>query len=66
MGGRWENIPGRRQTMYEVPKRKKTLAVGEEESQLQCLQVLRDEGEWPGVGYGKNLVFVILTIRGSP
>lgn len=43
--------------MYEVPKRKKTMAVGEVESQLQCLQALRDEGEWPGVGYGKSLVF---------
>lgn len=36
-GGRWENIPGRRKTMYAVPKRKKTLAVGEVESQLQRL-----------------------------
>lgn len=43
--------------MYEVPKRKKTLAVGEAESHLRWLQVLRDEGEWPGVGYGENLVF---------
>lgn len=57
-GRRWEDIPGRRKTRYEVPKRKKTLAVREAESQLlRWLQVLRDEGEWPRVGYGENLVF---------